>query len=71
MDNLIGQTYKIQHFNVEKMAVELVDVILESIIDGPEHDPRDYAIITHPIQGEMDLPLTNFINAVEKAMEVA
>ena len=67
----IGQTYEIEHFNVEKMDVETVDVVLEAVIDGPEHDPRDHVVITHPIQGEMSMPLTTFINAVEKAMGVA
>ena len=71
MDNLIGQTFGIQHFNIEKMDVEVVDVVLESIIDGPEHDPRDHVIITHPIQGEMSMPLPTFITAVERAMGVA
>jgi len=71
IDSAIGKTYEIEHFNVKKMDIEVVDVVLESIIDGPEHDPRDYAIITHPIHGEMSMPLTNFITAVEKALGLA
>ena len=68
MSDLIGKTFEIEHFNVEKKDIEVVDVVLESIIDGPENDPRDYVIITHPINGEMSMPLTTFVNAVEKAM---
>ena len=68
--SVIGQTFEIEHFNVKTMDVEVVDVVLESIIDGPQHDPRDHAIITHPINGEMSMPLNVFIDAVEKAMGV-
>ena len=68
--SVIGKTFEIEHFNIKKKDIEVVDVVLESIIDGPEHDPRDYAIINHPINGEMSMPLTTFINAVEKAMGV-
>jgi len=70
MSDVFGKTFEIQHFNVEKMDIEVVDVVLEGLLDGPEHDPRDYVIITHPIQGEMTMPLTTFIEAHETALGV-
>ena len=70
-DSLIGKTFEIEHFNIKKKDIEVVDVVLESIIDGPEHDPRDHVIITHPINGEMSMPLPTFITAVEKALGLA
>ena len=69
--SVIGKTFEIEHFDIKKKDIEVVDVVLESIIDGPEHDPRDHVIITHPINGEMSMPLPTFITAVEKAMGLA
>ena len=69
--SVFGKTFEIQHFNVKKKDIEVVDVVLEAIIDGPEFDPRDYAIITHPIQGEMSMPFVSFVTAVEKAAGLA
>lgn len=70
MSDLIGKTFEIGHFNAKTKNVEVVDVVLEGIIDGPKHDPRDHVIITHPIHGEMGMPLPTFITAVEKATQL-
>jgi len=65
--NWIGDTFPAMKFDLESQELVKVDVVLTDMLDGPGHDNRTYCTIEGLQDWEVDMPLEEFVNMVNKA----
>ena len=69
VERLVGREVNVMGFNDDTFEMEIQRAKVITIIDGPEHDPQDYAIIERN-GNEIGLPVSRLIASMDKAVEM-